>query len=136
MAERRGRGEDAVYYDHMGTPCRDARYHRTCKGRWRGEINLGKDGSGKRLRRKVSGKTKTEVYAKLDELRGELARNGTGAPRAQIPAKGSLTVQIGGKGGVPSGAGGAAVYIAPRTQALPDSSRPIPRAERRRTCRC
>jgi integrase len=74
MAERRGRGEDAVYYDHGGTVCRDARYHRTCRGRWRGEISLGKDGSGKRARRKVSGKTKTEVYTKLGELRDELAQ--------------------------------------------------------------
>jgi hypothetical protein len=38
-------------------------------------------------------------------------RNGTGAPKARIPAKGSLTVQIAGQGGVPSGAVGAAVYI-------------------------
>jgi integrase len=72
VAERRGRGEDAVYYDHMGTPCRDEKFHRRCSGRWRGEINLGRDGSGKRLRRKVSGRTKTEVYAKLAELRDEL----------------------------------------------------------------
>jgi len=74
MAERRGRGEDAVYYDHMGTPCKDARYHRTCKGRWRGEISLGTDGAGKRIRRKVSAKTKTEAYTKLGELRDELSQ--------------------------------------------------------------
>jgi hypothetical protein len=32
---RRGRGEDAIYFDHEGEPCSDARYHRRCKGRWR-----------------------------------------------------------------------------------------------------
>jgi hypothetical protein len=72
MAERRGRGEDAVYYDHMGTVCKDSRYHRNCKGRWRGEISLGKNGAGKPMRRKVSAETKTEVYTKLAELRKEL----------------------------------------------------------------
>jgi hypothetical protein len=70
MAERRS--EDAVYYDHMGTPCRDSEYHRRCSGRWRGEINLGKDGTGKRRRAKVSAKTKTEVYEKLKDKRREI----------------------------------------------------------------
>jgi hypothetical protein len=78
LAERRGRGEDAVYYDHMGTPCRDSRCHRSCSGRWRAEVSLGKDGAGKRIRRKISAKTKTEAYAKLNELRDELA---LGVPR-------------------------------------------------------
>jgi hypothetical protein len=70
MAERRS--EDAVYYDHMGTPCRDSEYHRRCSGRWRGEINLGKDGTGKRQRVKVSAKNKTDVYEKLKQKRREL----------------------------------------------------------------
>jgi hypothetical protein len=48
--------------------------HRSCSGRWRAEVSLGKDGAGKRTRRRVSGKTKTEVYAKLDELRQELSQ--------------------------------------------------------------
>ena len=73
MAERRGRSEDSVYCDHMGTVCRDARYHRSCSGRWRGEVNLGKDGAGKRIRRKVSAMTKTEAYAKLAEPREEVS---------------------------------------------------------------
>jgi hypothetical protein len=46
-------------------------------------------------------------------------RNGTGAPRAQIPAKGSLTVQIGGNGGIPSDADGAAVYIGAANASVP-----------------
>ena len=73
MAKRGRRGDDGVYYDHAGTPCRDSRYHRTCRGRWRGEVSLGTDGTGKRLRRRVSAKTKTELYEKLDDLRQELA---------------------------------------------------------------
>jgi hypothetical protein len=38
-------------------------------------------------------------------------RSGLGAPDAQIPAGGSLTVQVTGSGGVPSDAAGTAVYI-------------------------
>lgn len=64
------RGE-VVYFDHEGADCKD-RYHRRCSGRWRGELNLGKDGRGKRVRRKVSATTKAEVYTKLDEMRREL----------------------------------------------------------------
>jgi hypothetical protein len=41
-----------VYFDHEGSDRRD-RYHRRCTGRWRGELNLGKDGQGRRRRRKV-----------------------------------------------------------------------------------
>jgi len=74
VAERGRRGDHAVYYDHGGTPCRDSRYHRSCSGRWRGEVSLGKDGAGKRIRRRVSGKTKTELYEKLDEVRQELSQ--------------------------------------------------------------
>ncbi len=38
-------------------------------------------------------------------------RTGYGAPQAQIPAGGNLTVQITGGGGVPSDAAGAALYL-------------------------
>jgi len=47
-AKRRAHGEDAIYWDES-------------KGRWYGSVSLGFDSGGKRLRRKVSGKTKTEV---------------------------------------------------------------------------
>jgi integrase len=60
-----------VYFDHEGSDCRD-RYHRRCTGRWRGELSLGKDGQGKRRRRKVSAKSKAELLDKLDELRSDL----------------------------------------------------------------
>jgi hypothetical protein len=51
--KRRGHGEDAIYWDES-------------KGRWYGSVSLGFDSGGKRLRRKVSGKT--EVKDKLREL--------------------------------------------------------------------
>ena len=63
------RGE-VVYFDHEGCDCKD-RYHRRCTGRWRGELNLGKDGQGKRRRRKVSAASRAELVAKLDDLREE-----------------------------------------------------------------
>lgn len=63
------RGE-VVYFDHEGSDCKD-RYHRRCTGRWRGELNLGKDGQGKRRRRKVSAKSKAELLDKLEDLREE-----------------------------------------------------------------
>lgn len=38
-------------------------------------------------------------------------RSGLGAPEAQVPAGGSLTVQVTGRGGVPAGAAGVAIYL-------------------------
>lgn len=74
MANRGRRGEDAVYFAHnRGAVCYDTRYHRKCSGRWRAEVSLGTDIEGKRVRRRLSAKTKTELYEKLDELRQELA---------------------------------------------------------------
>ena len=58
-AKRRAHGEDAIYWDES-------------KGRWYGSVSLGFDCGGKRLRRKVSGKTKTEVKDKLRELHSDL----------------------------------------------------------------
>lgn len=71
MAARRGWGEDSVYFDHSGE-CRDPDKHRHCPGRWRGVVSLGFGPDGKRIRRKVSGKNKSEVRAKLAELHDEL----------------------------------------------------------------
>jgi hypothetical protein len=56
-AKRRGYGEDGIYFDHRAD-CRDSAHHRTCDGRWRGVVSLGFDAEGKRVRKKVSGKTK------------------------------------------------------------------------------
>ena len=61
MAEsrpRRGHGEDSIYYDH-------ANHY------WVAAVSLGYKG-GKRVRRKVTGRTKTEVRTKLRDLRRDL----------------------------------------------------------------
>jgi integrase len=79
-ASRRGRGSDSVYFDHEGASCRDARYHQRCSGRWRGVVSLGFGPDGKRVRRKVSGKTKTEVAEALKALHGELDRGVRSSP--------------------------------------------------------
>jgi len=70
-ASRRGYGEDGIYFDHRDD-CRDSVLHKTCSGRWRGVVSLGFDADGKRIRKKVSGKTKTEVKDKLKALHSEL----------------------------------------------------------------
>jgi len=70
-AKRRGYGEDGIYFDHRGD-CRDTAHHKTCSGRWRGVVSLGFDADGKRIRKKVSGQTRTEVKDKLKELHSEL----------------------------------------------------------------
>lgn len=71
---RRGHGEDSVYFDHEGAPCKDALYHRRCRGRWRGAVSLGHGPDGKRLRRKVSGKSRQAVLESLKAIRGEMDR--------------------------------------------------------------
>ena len=70
-AKRRGYGEDGIYFDHRGD-CRDIAHHKTCSGRWRGVVSLGFDANGKRIRKKVSGQTRTEVKGKLKDLHSEL----------------------------------------------------------------
>ena len=69
-ATPRGYGEDGIYFDHRGD-CRDSAFHKTCSARWRGVVSLGFDAGGKRIRKKVSGKTKTEVKDKLRALHSE-----------------------------------------------------------------
>jgi integrase len=68
---RRGYGEDGIYFDHAAD-CRDTTHHRGCAGRWRGVVSLGFSPDGKRIREKVSGKTRTEVKDKLRGLHTEL----------------------------------------------------------------
>jgi hypothetical protein len=70
-ASRRGYGEDGIYFDHR-SDCHDSVHHRTCSGRWRGVVSLGFDADGKRIRKKVSGQTRTEVKDKLKALHSEL----------------------------------------------------------------
>jgi hypothetical protein len=58
-ARRRGHGEDAIYFD-------------ATKNRYIGAVSLGYEADGRRVRRKVSGKTKQEVRRKLKELHSDL----------------------------------------------------------------
>lgn len=57
MSRRRGIGEDSVYRDGA---------------RWRGAISLGYDANGRRIRKKVSGRTRAEVIGKLRKLRQQV----------------------------------------------------------------
>jgi integrase len=56
---RRGNGEDAIYFA-------------TAKNRWVGSVSLGYRPDGKRIRRKVLGKTKQEVRDRLKTLHQEM----------------------------------------------------------------
>lgn len=56
---RRGHGEDAIYFA-------------TAKDRWVGSVSLGYGPDGKRIRRKVFGKTKQEVRDRLKALHQEM----------------------------------------------------------------
>jgi integrase len=72
MSARRGWGEDGIFFEHVAdAPCNDER-HRNCAGRWRGVVSLGFGPDGKRIRRKVSGKTKSVVQDRLKKLHDEL----------------------------------------------------------------
>jgi hypothetical protein len=61
QARRRGHGEDAIYFD-------------VAKNRFVGAISVGFGPGGKRIRRKVTGKTKAEVRDKLKAAHAELDR--------------------------------------------------------------
>ena len=71
MSTRRGWGEDGIFFEHTGL-CRDSDRHRHCPGRWRGVISLGYGPDGKRIRRKVSGKTRAVVQERLKALHSDL----------------------------------------------------------------
>jgi hypothetical protein len=60
-ARRRGHGEDAIYFD-------------AAKNRYVGAISVGFGPDGKRIRRKVTGRTKAEVRDKLKAAHNELDR--------------------------------------------------------------
>ena len=68
---RRSWGDDGIYFDHR-SECKDALHHRGCNGRWRGVVSLGLGPDGKRVRKKLSGKTKSEVKDKLRALHADL----------------------------------------------------------------
>jgi integrase len=58
-AKRRGHGEDAIYFD-------------AAKNRYFGAVSLGFGPDGRRVRRKVTGKTKAEVKDRLKALHAEI----------------------------------------------------------------
>jgi hypothetical protein len=60
-ARRHGHGEDAIYFD-------------ATKNRYVGAISVGFAPDGKRIRRKVTGRTKQEVRDKLKAVHAELDR--------------------------------------------------------------
>src|SRR5262245_4045692 len=68
---RRGRSEGAIFQRKAGM--------------WVGAVSLGYDDKGKRRRKTVYGKSKSEVQEKLRELQ-------TAADRGALPEAGSLTV--------------------------------------------
>jgi integrase len=74
MSSRRGRGQDGIFFEH-DAPCRDTDRHRHCEGRWRGAVSLGFGPDGRRIRRKVSGRTKTQVQDRLKALHSDLDSN-------------------------------------------------------------
>jgi hypothetical protein len=55
ISRRRGQGEDSIYWD-------------SSKNRYIGAVSLGFSPAGTRIRKKVTGRTKTEVRDKLREL--------------------------------------------------------------------
>lgn len=66
---RRSRGQGSVFYDKE-------------RGCWVGVLDTGRSSeTGRRVRRKVSGATKTDCQDKLDELRREYQQTGGVAPR-------------------------------------------------------
>lgn len=71
MAARRARGEDSISFDHRGA-CTDPERHRHCPGRWRAEVSLGYDASGKRIKKKVTSTSKTALVDKLKDLHEDL----------------------------------------------------------------
>lgn len=72
VARRRGHGEDSIYLD-------------AARGRYVGAVSLGFGPNGRRIRRKVSGKTKQEVRDKLKALHAEVD--------AGLKTSGSYTVK-------------------------------------------
>ncbi len=76
--KRRGRGEGALFWDEA-------------KERWVADVTVGYTPAGKRIRRKASGRTKTEARANLRELLPTnedglaIARSGTVLPAPCAP---------------------------------------------------
>ena len=73
MSARRGWGEDGIFFEHDPTPrAVTARGTGTARGGGGASVSLGFGPDGKRVRRRVSGKTKTIVQDRLKKLHDEL----------------------------------------------------------------
>src|SRR5215472_13130810 len=70
-ARRRGHGEDGIYFE-------------ASKNRYVGAVSLGFGPDGKRIRRKVQGRTKQEVRDKLKALHAELDRGLRTSPKYTV----------------------------------------------------
>jgi hypothetical protein len=66
------------FEDRNGHEWTDPKFDRHRVARWRGSVSLGFDADGNRIRRRVTGPTKTAVLVARAELREELGR----APRS------------------------------------------------------
>lgn len=73
MAERRGKGENSIYFEHTGA-CRDGARHRNCPGLWREEVCLG---YGDWLEGGLPGRSAKTVRKNKDVLEPILAVIGT-----------------------------------------------------------
>jgi hypothetical protein len=113
-ASRRGYGEDGIYFDHRDD-CRDSTHHKTCSGRWRGVVSLGYAADGKRIRKKVSGQTRTEVKDKLNALHSE--------PDAGVRTAAGYTVDMAVSDWLAEGLPGRA---AKTVEVYADALRPVP----------
>jgi integrase len=86
--KRRGRGDDAIYWDES-------------KGSYVGAISLGFSPAGTRRRRKVYGRTKSEVRDRLKELRAEIEIGVTSSARYTVTEAVRKWLEIGLKGRAP-----------------------------------
>src|SRR2546429_7663574 len=75
ISRRRGQGEDSIYWD-------------SSKNRYIGAVSLGFSPAGTRIRKKVTGRTKTEVRDKLRELHRQV--EGGLRPRRRYTVEGAL----------------------------------------------
>jgi hypothetical protein len=70
-----GKKKGSISFEHRaGTACADAerKLHRNCTGRWVASVSLGTDRIGKRIRKRATGKTRSDVAAKLKTLQAQL----------------------------------------------------------------
>lgn len=87
-ARRRGRGDDSIYFDKA-------------KNSYVGEVSFGHTAAGNRRRRKVYGKTKTEVRDKLKQLHSEIESGVTSSARYTVAEATRKWLDVGMRGRAP-----------------------------------